>query len=1385
MLPIVCLFLLLSISVAVVWLCAFGLPGFALRYIEKAAARQGVYLDIGAVRLIPSLGPMARVTRIQLYHDAEKRHRVASVRSIAAGLKTAALMRGEAEPNFLRVTGANINIPVSSPKGETLNVRVKDIEVNRGPDGVVHITNGQLTVQGILVKFGGSLTPELFRAPGKREESQQNVLQALVAPYQHEIDTIYRKIRAQHWEAAECPVLEVRLDVPHPDLLKKSRISVRATVPRFDYTPRIRFQHAVADLRYKNDMVTINSLHIETVGTGIAGSPDAAESPNATADLQGGYDLEERRLSVTIKSTAALLRMLRPLCNEKTRNYLFKFRHPDDNPPRINLAGDVTFGEDFTTFRDVRVRGSLDQDNLMVGSNRVNHLSLSFYYDNGNFNIDKCELQFQDGLLQAVARAKDRVGQAEISVDMPVRRILALVNELSPVPVALPEGLVLGEQVKMNLLAELDAPPFSPEQSVWQDYVPKVHKLGASVECQMLSYADYHAVHPSLSITMSGIRQDDKLCPQQMQQVDVRLQAECFQPPAQATLPPVQVSGADLNVTVKDIAFNTHSLPETAAAVELHAEAASVAQAAPAEPAVESDTPPSASPKPLFEVQSPSVVLRAQQIGVTGFKAPESLRVQRASLLFDSSAANFRSVHVSDMHICLDNVANIVPLGETQRLFSAASLSASLNALKLRDETVGNVKLNAELEEYTEGHISLTVSKENDSPPAAFSAHPDWSDPQQIVLNGVDLHLPGELLRMFLNLAGAESEDVEVPNAVHARGNLRLLPSMQVKDFALHVDVPELVRTPHRMAVFRGHRVPVGIHAYVDAARSQDGPEMKFNALLDVVHSTGTFHGLVTGSSAGRIHLEKGLCTIRPDVVDELLDNRRAHSIICDFRFAPSSRSTISDIRVDVDLENGVQVDSTCRVELLDTQYQLNGIEENDAGQQRVRPGVGGGFPFTHVNRATCGVAAHVLIDKHSEDGTPLPDETVVTITDAELDYDNTPWLRRNKWNKGTKQSVLKGKRIIIDVENSFLELQNVEGKVYPAYSLGMFYSDLFDFLEDVVLPLPAYVKTERCVFPIYDDCKLPMSGVISVTSERGAGFRFIGTTIPLDNFSGFIALTDSFVQLDRLNAKSWDGVLDAVVRIGYSGQHTSLDGYVKANCLDMKKIAASYGSEQSRALCSGEIRFRAPQADVNSLSAYGSADIIDGDIMKLSLFRPVGEMITDLPRYLVHLEKSAKEEQGMPQKPGFFTRTFNWIFKKLGNVVGTTGSTAAYLPGVNHVIAYDLKEAHANFRIEHGHLFTTKMNAIGSNLDVKVHADIDLNSLSVRGHLWPKISSIPMLALAPLTVLSDFMIDIVLYGTLSDVKWRIAFDKRIKNSRKTKPQSRPVPQTNPGASPP
>ena len=57
---------------------------------------------------------------------------------------------------------------------------------------------------------------------------------------------------------------------------------------------------------------------------------------------------------------------------------------------------------------------------------------------------------------------------------------------------------------------------------------------------------------------------------------------------------------------------------------------------------------------------------------------------------------------------------------------------------------------------------------------------------------------------------------------------------------------------------------------------------------------------------------------------------------------------------------------------------------------------------------------------------------------------------------------------------------------------------------------------------------------------------------------------------------------------------------------------------------------------------------------------------------------------------------------------------------------------------------------------------DIDMESMYLKGNIWPKITSIPTIMLSPITFLSDFMIDILIYGEIDDLKWKFGLDRRL-----------------------
>ena len=111
---------------------------------------------------------------------------------------------------------------------------------------------------------------------------------------------------------------------------------------------------------------------------------------------------------------------------------------------------------------------------------------------------------------------------------------------------------------------------------------------------------------------------------------------------------------------------------------------------------------------------------------------------------------------------------------------------------------------------------------------------------------------------------------------------------------------------------------------------------------------------------------------------------------------------------------------------------------------------------------------------------------------------------------------------------------------------------------------------------------------------------------------------------------------------------------------------------------------------------------------------------------------------------------------------------SAYKVPFANHFLRYGIDEAFSRFDIMGGHLITRDMKAKGYNLDVDVQLDIDLNKLTLEGDLWPRISSVPTLIISPITILSDFLIDIDVYGDLISPKWKFGVSKKLKGAARS-----------------
>lgn len=688
------------------------------------------------------------------------------------------------------------------------------------------------------------------------------------------------------------------------------------------------------------------------------------------------------------------------------------------------------------------------------------------------------------------------------------------------------------------------------------------------------------------------------------------------------------------------------------------------------------------------------------------------------------------------------------------------------------------------------------------APPGSISAAIDSTNLRRIKVSDITAKIPPvalELLFRFLPKADDDNSTEqknaagdrlpEHPSWVEATQDIELsgmcvlnaiTPGIQTATVTL--TAPGLVRTPFKQKALRGKRVPISLTANGTLRTAKEDNHLIYDANVHITHEKNAMNLNLKSQEDGIVTIT-GENNILPDIIDQLIDSRDAHEIIRDFRFSKKSSVNITRINTTVNYLDGLRVTSHCDVDLRNSEYLMYSIVADGEGNESHATGIG---PYALLPRITCGVDAYVVEvpvkkdekkpeDKKDKDKKDKKKTEMiigkVTITDPVLVYDNKPWLTLIQSKDGVRETTLRGKSIFIDIVEGYVQLNQLHGTIYPAYSLGMFYPVIRSYMKDVNLPLPAELQTSTCDFPIYLRSRRPMKGTVRVLAPRGASFHFLGTDIPLERFSGFLYLQDDFIQLDSMNARCWGGVLDSTVKIGITGARTSFDGVVTANCLDLADIAKAYKGVQNSALCSGLIRFRSPSLELKDLAAYGTIDIKNGDLMKLGFFASIYDLISFLPDHLARLGASATNSP---------TRDASSIQHVMTMGFNTIVDGAGWgIPGMNHLTSFNLQTAHANFVIANGHILSHGMKAKGTNLNIHINLDIDLNTLEMRGNLWPRMSNLPSYLLAPLSFISNYLISIKLYGTITHPKWTIGLDKELTGRKDTVPPA-PMPAPEP-----
>ncbi len=1331
--PTICLVGFLFLCLTVAWLSLVGLPDSVLRRVEQLAAEQGVVLRLESLRLAPYKGLALKAEDIQIYAAPEDTTPLLTARSITVGIKAFRLLfTGTVCPDSATLKRANITLPVTDSPGESLKLSDITIATEFDTNGNIRLSSAFLNVGGIMLRVSGDIRKGTKESStgSETQQSGQLDIKALLAEYAPYTDKLFHVLNSQNWAEHEMPNIHVHMDVDD-----KLTLSVQAELPRYDYKV-FHFRNAKVDLAYKDDTITLHMLSFETV------------DPTSSASLQAAYESELRNLGFDFDSNASLIPLITQILGEEKSGILAKLTHAPDKAPRIHLRGTLGLEPDFT-LTNLTLNGELEQQELYVDGICVDKITLSFFYKDGNFNLNGLNLRYADSDISLSATANNGKGHAILSTDLNIKSGLELLNKLLPEPVQLPDELKLGERLKLQLTADLTTGDFVPGQSNWQDFTPNLSALDLSIKLDKLSYDGLSFTAPELYLAAKGIHQAEDKRPTGAEQLVLEVSANEIAPSEQ-----IKLEGLDLKVIADKLNYSEEKL--SIAKIEL-------------------------SPREkhlLRKLTMQGALLEENTTHITLDDvswAQNQLRVSNATVDSTATKLKHENMEAENLHLHLAGLKDLNSACDAASgYFSSGQITATVDKLSHENTSLGNAVLGLVVAEGQQGQAKLTLTlpgKNNEPVDNSISTRIDCSNLRTPTLHDIRLSLAPESFAEILEHFHIDIPQIKLPETLTAQGYFTYNTDKgRLESAKFDLDIPQLVRTPGQVKVFKGSEIPVGLKAQVKLSPGS-ADNIDYHADLKLTHGADCFEGIVNGSTHGVLTVS-GTNTIRADVVDKLIDDETAHNIIRDFRFGPNARNVITDIDVKVDYSDDLRVDSFCNVELHNTEYQLCVIEDDAKGNEVLRKDLGKN-PYTMAKHATCYVRSKVRYHTPKE-GKPTPkDECVITIGDITMLFDNAPWFRNtNMEGTGLSSEALKeaarkhanttmvGDAVIIDVENSFVELVNISGTVFPAYSLGMYYAPLKQFLEDVVLPYPAKVETKSCVFPIYSDCKRPMSGLIKTEVAQRAGFRFLGTTIPLKHFSGFIHLTDDYVLLDKMNAACWEGVLDAVVKIDFSGARTAFDGMVTAKNMNLSSILKSYDVKYGSALCNGHLRFRSPTPDLKDIQGYGEASVVNGDLMGFSIFQPVASLVTDLPDKLMIFESAAKSKEN-GREPSYIAN----IFSGTGNAITSIGNQAGYLPGYNHLFAYDIQDAHAKFAIANGHLRAYDMKALGYNLNVKMKLDVDLETTYIRGNLWPSITSLPTIILSPITFLSDFMIDILIYGKIDDLQWKFGLDRNLRDN--------------------
>lgn len=347
-----------------------------------------------------------------------------------------------------------------------------------------------------------------------------------------------------------------------------------------------------------------------------------------------------------------------------------------------------------------------------------------------------------------------------------------------------------------------------------------------------------------------------------------------------------------------------------------------------------------------------------------------------------------------------------------------------------------------------------------------------------------------------------------------------------------------------------------------------------------------------------------------------------------------------------------------------------------------------------------------------------------VTLTSPKLVYDNKEFLAERNIRGGPSQSTLLADSVVFDFPSDTVRVKGIEGTVYPDYSIRMFSKSTTRVLSKFKFYRPVSLWGSG-VFPMGDDMSL-MKGNISFRTYSGAvDYPLLGTTLQMSQARGAIEITPEWVRINNLSGSIWKGSFVGKIDARID-EADDLNGVVTVNQLDLASIGQSYDQDLPTATVQGSVSFRSKGGDINTLTGQGEASVVNGDLVNIPLLG------------------------------------------QLGNAI------ASVVPGMNHLIKYNINQARCEFVLEDGYVKSAStqgdsFTAQGSNMALSGGGWIRMSDLYTHADLRVKLRGVPALLTSPLFMIAGGLFRIQGEGPVDDIQWTPApFSRRVEAPTKS-----------------